>query len=80
MRRVNPDDLEASFGEGYNLNSITLEITDEEISKEGIELFFPWLNEYYSRRLDGNRFGTVSTNNKFANSLSSGAFKAGNRK
>jgi len=44
VKRVDPNDLEASVGEGYNLKSVTLEITDEEISEEKIVDLLPWFN------------------------------------
>ena len=44
VKRVDPDDLEASFGEGYSLKSATLEITDEEITEGRIVDLLPWFN------------------------------------
>jgi hypothetical protein len=74
VRRVNPGDLSASFGLGYRLNSITLAITAEPVTRGRMKSLIPWLVDYYSQRFDGQRFGTIKTHNPFANSLASGAF------
>lgn len=42
LRMVVPDDLAASFGAGYALKSITLEITDEPLTSGRIEGVFGW--------------------------------------
>lgn len=44
VQRVDPDDLEASFGAGYKLNSITVQVTDEPVTA-GIEKRLRWLND-----------------------------------
>lgn len=46
VTRVDPDDLAASFGPGYRLNSITLEITDERVTEGKLEKVLGWLGEY----------------------------------
>ena len=74
VRRVEPGNLAATFGDGCRLNAITLSITDEPVTKGGVEKLLPWLRDFYSTRFDGQRFGTIKTNNPFANSLASGAF------
>ncbi|MDJ0979954.1 MAG: hypothetical protein QNI87_15620, partial [Erythrobacter sp.] len=43
--RVDPDDLSASFGEGVELQRITVELTDEPVTT-GIEERLGWLGEY----------------------------------
>ncbi len=43
VKRVTPFNLEASFGAGYKLKSITLEITDEPVTKGVIEGVLGWL-------------------------------------
>ncbi len=48
VRRVDPDDLAASFGPGVALKSITLEITDEKVTKGRVEQvlsYFWWPEE-----------------------------------
>jgi hypothetical protein len=42
---VNPDNLVSAFGAGYSLKSITLEITDHEVTKGVLEGVIPWLND-----------------------------------
>jgi hypothetical protein len=65
---VNPDNLQAALGPGISWNEITLESTDEPVSK-GIELKLPWLPAYFEKnlRLDGSDLGT---NHELANILS----------
>ncbi|KQW27453.1 hypothetical protein ASE36_17760 [Rhizobium sp. Root274] len=79
VRRIDPGDLSGSFGSGYRLNAITLSITDEPVTEGIVSALLPWLPDYYSQRLDGQRFGTIKTENPFANSLASGAFDTNNR-
>lgn len=74
VRRVDPDTLLASFGPGYRLNAITLSITEEPVTAGRVNALLPWLPDHYSKRFDGQRFGTIKTSNPFANSLASGAF------
>lgn len=68
--------MEGVLGEGVRLKSITVEITDEPVTW-GIEKWLPWIPNYYNKRLDGNRYGTVKATNKTANALSAGAFSTG---
>jgi hypothetical protein len=46
VERVNPANLEASFGRGYQLNSITLEITREGVSEDLVVNLLSWLSEH----------------------------------
>ena len=77
VREVDPDNLAASFGPGYALSSMTLQVTDEWNRGGGVDEILPWLNEFYNKRLDGNRYGSIDAPNRTANSLSSGKFKVG---
>ena len=43
VKRVEPNDLVASFGAGYVLKSITLEITDAPVTKSKVEGVLGWL-------------------------------------
>ena len=72
VKLVDPADLAASFGPGVKLKRITVEITDDPVTS-GIEKRLGWLGDYFSKRLDGQRFGNGSS---LANSLSSGAFSS----
>jgi len=74
VQRVDPDDLATHFGPGVKLKTITLEITNEPVTRGRVEKVLGWLDNYYNKRFDGKRFGTVKTDNPFANSLASGAF------
>ena len=69
--------FEELFGQGVQLRSITLEITDEPTTWGVVNQYLPWLNEYYNKRLDGNRFGITQAKNITANTLSAGAFSTG---
>lgn len=42
VKRVDPDNLEAVFGPGVSLNSITLEITDEPVTTGEVEKVLGW--------------------------------------
>jgi hypothetical protein len=68
--KVDPADLAARLGAGVRLKRITVAVTDEAVTS-GIGKRLVWLGEYYSKRLDGQRFGDGLS---FANSMSSGAF------
>ena len=44
VRRVDPHDLASVFGPGYTLKAITLEITDEPVTKGRVENLLQWLS------------------------------------
>ena len=46
VRRVNPEDLAAVFGEGVRLKAVTLEITDEAVTEGRVEAVLGWLGPY----------------------------------
>ncbi|WP_421849677.1 hypothetical protein [Oricola sp.] len=46
VRRVDPDNLAATFGPGYRLKSITLEITDAPVTRGEVETVLGWLGEH----------------------------------
>ena len=46
VKRVDPNDLDASFGAGFSLKNITLEITDEPLTKGVVEKAINWLSQY----------------------------------
>ncbi|QRI66263.1 hypothetical protein JQ506_26185 (plasmid) [Shinella sp. PSBB067] len=74
VEKVDPDNLEATFGPGYRLASIEIAITSNPKSSGRIIRVIPWTKEYQSKQLDGNRYETIKSNNRFANSLASGFF------
>jgi hypothetical protein len=76
VKEVNPDDLSASFGPGYALKSLTLEITrDRQTSR--VKKVLPWLDEYVGIQFDFSDRPSLDAKNKIANALSSGHFKVG---
>jgi hypothetical protein len=74
VKEVKPGDLAATFGQGYRLSSITLEITDEAVTEGTMQKLLPWLPNFYDTHLDGNKIETIRANNRLANSLASGNF------
>jgi hypothetical protein len=71
VTEVDPNDLQATLGPGISWNEITLEITDEPITK-GIEQKLPWIPYYYCAMLDGARYHDKTT---LANTLSTADFE-----
>ena len=45
VKQVKPSDLAATFGAGYSLKRITLEITDEKVTEGVVEKVLGWLYE-----------------------------------
>ncbi|WP_421850632.1 hypothetical protein [Oricola sp.] len=64
VRRVDPDNLAASFGHGYRLKSITLEITDAPVTNGELAKLFPWLD---GNRIDPNVNGGRSETLRYPN-------------
>lgn len=42
LKEVDPDDLASVFGEGYNLTSVMIEITDEDVSEGSVKRVLTW--------------------------------------
>jgi len=78
VERVDPADLAASFGPGYSLASITLEITDEPVTQGRVEAVLGWWCEYRKRgaRLSGATSIAISSN-ELSEVLGTGAFRIG---
>jgi hypothetical protein len=74
VRRVNPADLAAVFGEGVRLKEVTLEITREAVTEGRVEGVLGWLSDLWPNQLDGENSRTIYTDNRFANSLSTSDF------
>lgn len=57
VKLVDPDDLAATFGPGYALKSVTLELTGESVEYGKVEQVLPWLKEYSEKHyhLNGKR-------------------------
>ncbi len=72
VKRVDPGDLAASFGAGYKLKSITLEITNEPVTKGVVESVLGWLGA-----LEGGYLHGVFTSRGSPLGLLGGNFKKG---
>ena len=72
-RAVDPQDLEAVFGPGFELKDITLEIVDEPVTDGQLGPLGASIGDYRDKRLDGSVPGSGKTS--FAASLSSIDFK-----
>ena len=55
IEEVDPNNLGASFGAGVHLRRITLQRTDDAVSK-GIEKRLKWLSGYFDQSFSGKRF------------------------
>lgn len=69
VRKVDPNDLVTSFGEGYSLKSITLEITNDSVTTDEVDKVLGWLNSIANTQLDGDRYRSANAQNQLANSL-----------
>jgi hypothetical protein len=49
VKEVKPSDLAGTFGAGYSLKSITLEITDEKVTEGVVEKVLPWMLTHNAR-------------------------------
>jgi hypothetical protein len=73
VKRIDPDDLSASFGAGVKLKAITVQVTGENMTS-GIEERLGWLNHLDKYRTDpSNPF--TSTLPSEINGLRQGALK-----
>ncbi len=70
------DQFKERFGKGYGIKQVIIETTNDNVTWGLIDIL-PWLPDYYNKRLDGNRYGTIDSKNRVANGLSSGSFSAG---
>lgn len=71
---IKADHFSKYFGDGVSLKNITVEMTDEAVTK-GILHTLEWIPNFFDRgRLDGSRFGDANAKNRLANKLSSGSF------
>jgi hypothetical protein len=68
---VDPNDLQATLGQGITWNEITFEMTDEPITAGIIKAKLPWLSAVYSTMLDGEHY---SDGRSLANKLSAADF------
>ena len=75
VKRVDPDNLAATFGPGTNLKRITLTITDEAVTDGPVEKILRWLPNYYAVRFVDNSQKNQETKDLLVRTLTSGAFK-----
>ena len=78
VRRVDVDEVEAVFGPGHRIASITIELTRDAPTEGAMREAFPWMNDL-SRRgvlLDGQKSHTIFTDYPLANKLGVGSFYA----
>jgi hypothetical protein len=74
VEQVDPDDLAKTFGPGYRLKSLTVQVTDEPVTS-GIEKRLGWLGNLQARnaRLNGSSSAAISTND-LSDNLGAGNF------
>jgi hypothetical protein len=72
VREIDPDNLGSAFGPGYRLRSITLEITDEPLTRGPMETTLPWL-----KALDGGYLHGGFTSKGAPLGLQGGDFETG---
>ncbi|MCA0432574.1 MAG: hypothetical protein LCH46_04860 [Proteobacteria bacterium] len=73
VREVDPDDLARTFGPGYSLKRIEVQITDEPLTNEIVKLL-PWFERHLDVYFDGSKFSNVQNPN-LSNHLGSSHFK-----
>ena len=69
VRKVDPKNLAATFGPGYALKDMVLEITDEAVTEGRLEKVLGWIRQYYDKMLDGRALRWANSKD-FANKLS----------
>jgi hypothetical protein len=72
---VDPADLAKSFGTGFTLRRITVQITDDPVTS-GIEKRLPWIRSYNDKMLDGS---SLNNSKNLANNLSQANFLTGEK-
>ncbi len=75
VRRVNPENLAATFGAGVRLKLVKLEITDEPVTSGSVNAALPWFSDVGDWMLDGQRLNTASPSQNLANNLTRLDFK-----
>ena len=74
VKLVDPSKFEASFGTGYALKSITLEITDDKVTEGKVRTIIPWISDFRNKLLDGDTVMWGGDRHTLANSLGMGSF------
>lgn len=74
VEEVDPNDLAKSFGSGFALQKLTLQVVDDQFTR-GIDKRFPWWTTYRDHHFDGTSTVTEDmTKTNIAAHLSSGSF------
>ncbi|MEO1048011.1 MAG: hypothetical protein AAFW59_06750, partial [Pseudomonadota bacterium] len=77
VMEVDRDDLEATFGAGYAVNRVRIEITKDPITT-GLEKRLAWLPQFYDKQFSGDRYQDIANKEKGLSAyISAGAFSAG---
>lgn len=78
VKLVDPANLAATFGPGFALMSITIEVTDEKVTEDKVEKVLAWLCDYKARgaRLNGSTSIGIS-DNELSNRTGTGSFMRG---
>ena len=78
VMRVDPADLAATFGAGYALREITLEVTDDAVTEGVVEGVLGWWREYYDNgyTMNGEKRIAYGVNDPLADVMTAGVFKA----
>jgi hypothetical protein len=71
VMEVDRHNLPASLGQNVSWAKVTLEVTDEPVTKGVVKAKLPWLAAYYGKMLDGDHYQNKNT---LANSLSTADF------
>ena len=75
VKKVDSEGLDAVFGPGYSLTSVTMTITDEAVTDDQLEKVLGWWQAYRNKQLDGARYSKLYVESRFANSINRLAFK-----
>ena len=77
VKKVSHNNLAASFGAGYSLKSITLEITDEKVTKGVVEGVLGWWRKYFENgyTMNGEKRIAYGVNDPLADRMTVGVFK-----
>ena len=59
VRRVDPDNLAATFGPGVELRAVTLEVTGDPVTEGRVESLLGWLGPYPEPKLGPATGGTA---------------------
>ena len=69
VRRVDPNDVAATFGSGVELKGVTLEVTVMPVTEGRIEGLLSWLPSIGGGMLDGAAISSIEAANRLANDL-----------